>query len=47
MYTPSRECSMLGGICVQEGDCEKDQFTAKSGLCPDREMGVECCYKGK
>lgn len=47
VYTPSRECAMGGGICVQEGDCEKGELAQKSGICPDREMGVECCYKGK
>lgn len=36
---------MLGGLCVLESDCEKDQLTYKSGLCPDRAIGVECCYK--
>lgn len=46
VYTPSRECSMLGGLCVQENDCARDQLTQKTGLCQDRENGVECCYQG-
>ncbi|XP_031637725.1 uncharacterized protein LOC116351310 [Contarinia nasturtii] len=46
VYTPSRECSMAGGICVQEGDCAKGQLVGyKLGLCEDHEMGVECCYE--
>lgn len=47
VYTPSRECSMAGGICVQEGDCAKGQLAQKEGICEDHEMGVECCYQGK
>lgn len=47
VYTPSRECSSLGGLCVQENDCERGQLTQTSGLCEDRGIGVECCYKGK
>ncbi|XP_055312355.1 uncharacterized protein LOC129574395 [Sitodiplosis mosellana] len=45
IYKRSRECSMLGGQCVQEGDCAKGELSHKRGLCPDREMGVECCYR--
>lgn len=37
---------MLGGLCVQENDCARDQLTQKTGLCQDRENGVECCYQG-
>lgn len=36
---------MLGGLCVHENDCAKGQFTQKSGLCEDHDIGVECCYQ--
>lgn len=45
VYTRSRECAMLGGLCVHESDCEKDQLTQKKGLCEDHDISVECCYK--
>lgn len=45
VYAPSHECKMLGGLCVLEGDCEKDNTVHKRGLCPDRDIGVECCYE--
>lgn len=45
VYPRSRECSMLGGLCVLESDCEKDNIVHKRGLCPDRGIGVECCYE--
>lgn len=45
VYTQSRECAMLGALCVLASDCEKGELTHKKGLCPDHEIGVECCYK--
>lgn len=45
LYTPSRECASLGGLCVHENDCAQGQFTQKTGLCEDHDIGVECCYQ--
>jgi len=45
VYTPGRQCALVGGLCVQEEDCAPGEATSKKGLCPDKDMGVECCYQ--
>jgi len=45
LYAVSRDCAMLGGVCVLRGDCEPGNQTFMKGLCPDKDIGVECCYR--
>jgi len=45
LFATGRECAMVGGLCVQQDDCMAGHNTFMKGLCPDREIGVECCYR--
>jgi len=45
LYTLGRACASVGGICVSQLDCAPGHLTSKKGLCPDRDLGVECCYQ--
>lgn len=46
LYTDGRDCKMLGGLCVMQDDCAPGHQTFMKGLCPDKDIGVECCYRG-
>lgn len=46
VYSSGRDCAMLGGLCVLRDDCMSGHQTFMKGLCPDKDIGVECCYRG-
>ncbi|KAH8403860.1 hypothetical protein KR215_004339 [Drosophila sulfurigaster] len=44
VYPNDRQCVLVGGLCVQSGDCNEP--TTNKGLCPSSShLGVECCYE--
>lgn len=46
VFPPTRECSLVGGICVQEQDCSPGETTSQKGLCSGHGDNIECCYAG-
>ncbi|XP_034478772.1 uncharacterized protein LOC117785009 isoform X2 [Drosophila innubila] len=46
VYPNDRQCSLVGGLCVQTSDCTEP--TSNKNLCPSStHLGVECCYELK
>lgn len=46
IYPVERHCAMVGGLCVQKGDCAEP--TTKKGLCgKSQHLNVECCYSSR
>ncbi|KAL7736933.1 hypothetical protein ACLKA6_008798 [Drosophila palustris] len=44
VYPNDRQCSLVGGLCVQTSDCTEP--TSNKNLCPSStHLGVECCYE--
>lgn len=49
VYEATRECSMAGGVCVKESDCEpgeKAKMPGNGDTCANG-SDVVCCYRGK
>lgn len=46
LYAPGEECLPQGGVCAKRKDCNQTENSLPKGLCPDKNIGVECCSAG-
>jgi len=47
VFKPTRQCSMLGGFCVRESDCEPEEkanMPLPADIC-ESASDIVCCYK--